>query len=74
MATTKPRINVSFSKVETAILHKAAKRDQMPVATKVAQLVRTALEIEEDLYFSKVATERMLTDNGKRLTHKEVWG
>ena len=36
-----------------------AKRDRVPAATKAAELLRQAIEMEEDLYLSKIADERL---------------
>ena len=58
MATTKTRINVSLSHdVERAIIA-LAKRDQVPKATKAAELLRIALEIDEDVVLDTIAHER----------------
>jgi hypothetical protein len=74
MATTKTRINVSVSsEVEKAIIS-LAKRDQVPNATKAAELLRMALEIEEDKVFSEIADERLSEKNTKWLSGKNVWG
>ena len=72
MATTKTRINVSLSHEVERSLIALAKRDQVPHATKAAELLRQALEIEEDQVFDKVASER---DRGrtKFVSHKVAW-
>ena len=59
MATTKDRINVSVSKEVRRALARLARRDEVPEATKAADLIEMALEIEEDLYFSKLAEQRL---------------
>jgi hypothetical protein len=75
MATVQPknRINVSFSAEETRALLRISKRDELPVATKVAQLVRFALELEEDKYFSKLSDERLEHNTKPNVTHAEAW-
>ena len=40
-------------------LGRLAKRDDMPEATKALDLIRLALEIDEDCYFEAIAEERM---------------
>ncbi len=72
MTTTKQRINISVSDEEANFLTALAKRDQMPRATKVRQLVQQALEIEEDAYLAKIAQERDI-EGVKRISHKDVW-
>ena len=73
MATTKKRVNVSLSKPLEDALRKLAKRDQVPQATKAAELIRLAIELEEDIVFDQLAEERFNSIK-KTLTHKEVWG
>ena len=72
MATTKKRINITLSPAEEEAISKLAKRDHVPEATKAAQLLRLALEIEEDEVWDQIATERLKTSK-KMLSHKEVW-
>ena len=72
MATTKKRINVSLSTDVEKAITKLAKRDQVPEATKAGELIRLALEIEEDQVLDGIATERYKTSK-KMLLHKEVW-
>jgi len=48
MTTTKKRVNISLSAPLENILAKLAKRDQVPQATKAAELIRIGVEIEED--------------------------
>ena len=49
-----------------------AKRDQVPHATKAAELLRQAIEIEEDQVLDQIASSR---DKGKTkwVSHEEVW-
>ena len=72
MATTKTRINVSISdEVEKAVTL-LAKRDQVPQATKAAELIRSALEIEEDAVFDSIASSRAI-GNQKFVSHENAW-
>jgi predicted DNA-binding protein len=72
MATTKPRLHISLSKDEESFLASLAKRDQMPRATKAAQLVRQAMEIEEDFALSKIAMERDVP-GASRMSAEAFW-
>ncbi len=74
MATTKTRINVSLSVEVEQALKALAKRDQVPSATKAAELLRLALEIEEDYVFSAIADDRITEKSIKWLKSEEVWG
>ncbi len=72
MATKKKRINVSLPKKLYVFLQGIALRDEMPTATKAAELIGKALEIEEDEYFSKLAEERD-TPDAEFVSHEEAW-
>ena len=72
MATTKKRINITLPPAEEEAISRLAKRDQVPEATKAAELLRRALEIEEDEVWDRIASERLKTSK-KMLSHKEVW-
>ena len=73
MATAKTRINISVSNRLRDDLRVLAKRDQKPVASKVVDLVEQALELEEDLFLSKVAEERLKNHKGRWIPHDEAW-
>ncbi|OHA82769.1 MAG: hypothetical protein A2937_02970 [Candidatus Yonathbacteria bacterium RIFCSPLOWO2_01_FULL_47_33b] len=73
MATTKRRLNITLApEVEKMITH-IAKRDRVPEATKISELLKISLMMEEDKAFSLLADNR-LKEKGKKLTHTEVWG
>ena len=72
MPTTKKRINISISKDLDKALSIVAKRDNVPEATKAAELLRLGLEIDEDIILERIANERYRTAK-KFLSHKEVW-
>lgn len=54
------------------ILAKLAKRDDVPQATKAAELIRVAIEIEEDHVFDIIASERDKSE-AKLIPHKKAW-
>ena len=68
----KPRLHISLSKPEEQFLTALAKRDQVPRATKASQLVRAAMEIEEDFALSKIAMERDVP-GAKWMTSEAFW-
>lgn len=53
-------------------LRSAAKRDKMSVSSKAVELIRLALEIEEDRYFAKIAEERDVK-GVKYISHDDFW-
>ncbi|KKW02020.1 MAG: hypothetical protein UY36_C0012G0003 [Parcubacteria group bacterium GW2011_GWA1_49_11] len=73
MPTTKTRINITADKDIERSLVAAAKRDGVPTASKAAELLRLALELEEDLALSAIADERLTGKKIKWLSHKQVW-
>jgi predicted DNA-binding protein len=73
MATTKRRLNITLSREAGELLTKIAKRDNVPEATKVSELVNISLALEEDKFFSMLADKRV-SEKGKVLSHAEVWG
>ena len=72
MTTTKKRINVTLPSDLEEALSAVAQRDGVPEATKAAELLRLALEIDEDMLLEKVASDRYKNSKGF-LSHKEVW-
>ena len=72
MATTKKRINISIPKTVERALELVAERDQVPQATKAADLLQLALELEEDQLWDKVAKKRD-TKNSRFISHKQTW-
>jgi len=72
MTTIKKRINISVSEAVESAVASLAKRDQVPQATMVSQLLELALEIEEDTYFGVIAKKRI--DMKTNWTdHKNAW-
>lgn len=72
MATTKRRLNITLSPELEALVSIVAKRDRVPEATKVSELLATSLALEEDRAISLLAEAR-LREKGRRLSHDEVW-
>ena len=51
-----------------------AEKDGVSLSTKVRDLLRESLEVQEDVYLSDFASERDKSfDKSKALTHEEVW-
>jgi cell division protein FtsX len=72
MATTKNRLNISLPPDVDRALSDISKRDKTPRATKAAELLRLALEIEEDRVWGELASKRDV--KGVRfLSHEEAW-
>jgi predicted DNA-binding protein len=74
MATIKRRINITLAPEVDSALRMLAKRDRVPAATKVSELLNVSLELEEDRIFSELADERLSEKKVKWKSHKDVWG
>lgn len=72
MATNKKRINISLPKDLQLTLEKLADRDNVPTATKAVELIKVAVEIDEDELWNKIAEERD-AKSAKFISHKEFW-
>ncbi len=72
MTTTKKRINISLGKDEDSMLSSLAKRDNVPKATKAVNLLRIAIEIQEDLVLGDIAHIRD-TKDAKFVSHEKAW-
>jgi metal-responsive CopG/Arc/MetJ family transcriptional regulator len=74
MPSKSPRINVVLEEPLYAAIEHLAKRDKVSLSLKVRDLVKEALESEEDISLSVIAEERDRTFNKKNsLKHDDVW-
>jgi hypothetical protein len=74
MPTSNPRINVVLEKPIYKGVERLAKRDGVSLSLKVRDLVKEAMEIEEDIALANVAEKREKGfTRGKALKHNEVW-
>ncbi len=75
MPTLKKRMNIILGSDLEYALAGLAKRDNVSESAKAVELLRAAIELEEDTILAEIAHKRMVASKGKRrLTHKEVWG
>lgn len=72
MPTLKKRINITVDKELFLILSRMSKREQSSLSSLSSRLIKAAMELEEDRYFSKVSDER-LQSNERRISHDKVW-
>jgi hypothetical protein len=74
MPVKNPRINVVLEKPLYLTIEQLASRDGVSLSLKVHNLVKEALEIEEDIALSAFAEEREQTfTKTKALKHRRVW-
>ena len=74
MPAKNPRINVVLDQSLYQNIQFLAEKDGVSLSTKVRDLVREALELQEDLYLATLAEGREKTfDRSSALNHEEVW-
>ena len=71
MRKAKKRINLSVDDSLYTELEEIQKLRGAPsLSSIVIELTKEALELQEDLYFARIADER---ENEKEISHKELW-
>ena len=74
MPTKNPRINVVL---DTPLYHDVkflAKKDGVSLSTKLRDLVKEALDVQEDIYLARFSEKREKTfRDSPTLSHEEVW-
>jgi len=74
MPAKNPRINVVLDDPLYQNVRFLAKKEGVSLSTKVKDLLREAMEIQEDIYLASIAEERENGwDESPALTHQEVW-
>jgi len=74
MPTKNPRINVAVDKSLYSIIETLAKEKGISMSMVTRELIKEALEINEDIVLASFAEEREKRfDKDKSLSHEEVW-
>ncbi len=74
MPTSNPRINVVLEEPLFKNVKELAKRDGVSLSLKVRDLVKEAIEIEEDVALAKIAGKREKGfTKSKALKHGDIW-
>ena len=74
MPTQNPRINIVIDNFLYQNVRLLAKKDNVSLSAKVRDLLKEALEIQEDIALSGFAEEREKSWNdSKALTHDDLW-
>lgn len=74
MPAKNPRINVVLEKPLYKSVQRLAEREGVSLSLKVRDLIKEALELEEDIGLSIFAEKREMTfSKTKALKHDEVW-
>jgi metal-responsive CopG/Arc/MetJ family transcriptional regulator len=75
MPTKNPRIHVVLEKPLYESVRRLAEKEEVSLSLKIRDLVREALEAQEDAALAQFAEEREKSFKRSRaLTHKQVWG
>ncbi len=75
MPAKNPRVHVVLEKPLYDTVRRLAAKDDVSLSLKIRDLVREALEAEEDAALAEFAEERERTfPRSRGLTHKQVWG
>ena len=72
MPTAKKRINITVGDEVYEALERLSVERNQPLASVSLSLIEQALEYREDVYFSRVADER-LSRKQKRVSHSKAW-
>ena len=74
MPTKNPRINVVLDDNLYKNVQFLAETDGVSLSTKVRDLIREALQVQEDIYLASFAEQREKTwDKSTTLTHENIW-
>lgn len=74
MPTKNPRLNVVLESSLYETLGKLAHKKGVSLSLMARDLIKEALELQEDIYWQQVAREREKTFSYKKsLSHKEIW-
>ncbi len=75
MPTSNPRVNVMLDPSLYDAVSRLARRDRVSLSTKMKDLVKDALELQEDLVLAALAEERERTfAREPALSHEQAWG
>ncbi|MCY4513073.1 MAG: hypothetical protein OXB86_05240 [Bdellovibrionales bacterium] len=72
MPSIKKRINLTVDNKTYSALEKLSRKTQQKISTVSLNLIHQALELQEDMYFSKIADKR-LSQKQKRVPHDKAW-
>jgi hypothetical protein len=74
MPTKQPRVNVVLERPLYEALSRLAQRDGVSLSLKARDLLKAALEIDEDIVLAGFAEERDRSfERKKALTHTQAW-
>lgn len=72
MTTLKRRLNITLTPEMEEFISILAKRDRVPEATKISQILKDALEEMEEQIWLEIVEEREM-EGGPYVSHDEIW-
>lgn len=72
MATAKQRINITLDNEIYKALKSLSVKTKKTISGLGQELIERALELNEDIYFSRVADQR-LKKGAKTISHEDAW-
>ena len=72
MSSVKKRINLTVDHKTYLTLKSLSGKRQQKISTLGLHLIQQALDLQEDIYFSKIADKR-LAQKQKRISHDKIW-
>ena len=72
MSVAKKRINLTVDSQMYLQLKNFSKKRGLKISTLSLEMIRIALDLEEDMFFSKIADKR-LSKKQKRISHNKAW-
>ena len=76
MPTKHPRINVTLDEENLGLLSRLARKRKKSLSAAAKDLILEAMELQEDLYFSRLADgrlEEMEKTKATWIPHEEAW-
>jgi hypothetical protein len=74
MAAKNPRVMTVLERPLYQRIKRAARAQGLSLSAKVRDLLREAIELDEDAYWVREGEKRLATfDRSKALTHEQVW-
>jgi hypothetical protein len=74
MAAKNPRVMTVLERPLYQRIKRAARSQGLSLSAKVRDLLREAIELDEDAYWVREGEKRLATfDRSKALTHEQVW-
>ncbi len=73
MGTAKQRVNITLDDEIYAALKNLSLKTKKTISGLGQELIEKALEINEDIFFSRKADERLKNKKTKKISHEKAW-